>query len=50
MRAESRMTDEISYRQVSEISDATDDVYNDSPNIKDPDADLNDYKRLVHTT
>jgi hypothetical protein len=38
------------YREVSNISSATDDVYAEMPNIKDPDADLNDYNRLVHNT
>lgn len=42
--------DNFDYREVSEISDATDDVFTESPNIKDPDADLNDYNRLVHNT
>jgi len=42
--------DNVSYREVSAISDATDDVYSESPNMKDPDADLNDYNRLVHNT
>lgn len=40
---------DFSYREVSAISDATDDVYAESPS-KDPDADLNDYNRLVHNT
>lgn len=35
---------------MSAISDATDDVYSESPNDKDPDADLNDYNRLIHNT
>lgn len=36
----------FSYRDVSAISDATDDVYQESPNGA-LDADLNDYNRLV---
>jgi hypothetical protein len=44
-------TDEanFSYRDVSAISDATDDVYQESPNGA-LDADLNDYNRLVQNT
>jgi hypothetical protein len=47
---QSSKADDFSYREVSEISDATDDVYAESPNVRDPDADLNDYNRLVHNT
>lgn len=42
--------DNFSYKEVSEISDATDDVYTESPNVRDPDVDLNDYNRLVYNT
>ena len=52
MKGEKVETDDadFSYREVSAISEATDDVYSESPQKDVQDADLNDYNHLIQTT
>lgn len=45
-RKEEEMTDaDFSYKDVSQLSEVTDDVYAES--VADEDADLRDYNRLI---
>jgi len=47
-QAESETDPDFSYKDVSQLSEATDDVYAES--IADADADLGDFNRLMQQT
>lgn len=44
-KADSTADPDFSYKDVSQLSEATDDVYAES--VADEDADLKDYNRLI---
>ena len=44
-KEESETDNDFSYKNVSQLSEATDDVYADG--VSEADADLNDYNRLT---
>ena len=47
-KADSTTDPDFSYKDVSQLSEATDDVYAES--VADEDADLKDYNRLIQQT
>ena len=49
-KEESVSDPDFSYKDVSQLSEATDDVYADGESAQDEDGDLRDYNRLVQQT